>query len=147
MCVPAGLLGGEREGLSSSRTRGGEPLGRAAWRGDCSRARWVSLSRPVPVRSVTCLTSWQAAKSPEPKLWCRSQGESVCPYVYIPGERGGLRWMVGVRAWQWGVQMLERIQFPPPSSGFDVECFELCLLASEGRSLWHQFLLFTQNQS
>lgn len=122
MCVPVGFLGGEREGLSNSGTLG-EPLGRTAWRGDCSRAGWVGLGKPVPVRSVTFSTSWQAAKSSEPKLWSRSQGESVCPCVYIRGEGGGLRWIVGVRAWQWGVQMIE-YNFPPPPSVFDVRVLQ-----------------------
>lgn len=48
----------------------------------------------------------------------------MCPCVYIEGEGGGLQWVVGVRAWRWGAQMMERIQFPSSPSGFNVRVLQ-----------------------
>lgn len=51
-CIAAGFLGGEREGLSD-RGALGEPLGRVAWRGDCSGAGWVWADKSLSSLSLS----------------------------------------------------------------------------------------------
>lgn len=51
-CIAAGFLGGEREGLSDRGTLG-EPLGRVAWRGDCSGAGWVWADKSLSSLSLS----------------------------------------------------------------------------------------------